>query len=66
MVIIIIIIIIIILITVTILELVCWEVTQHSPRCVTSQKTAARETNDEDDDYFFGQYDHCLNFLKTR
>ena len=38
MVIIIIIIIIIILIIVTILELVCWEVTKHSPRCVTSQK----------------------------
>ena len=45
--------IIIILIIVTILELVCWDVTQHSPRCVTSQKTAARETNDEDDDYYF-------------
>ena len=28
-------IIIIILIIVTILELVCWDVTQHSPRCVT-------------------------------
>ena len=35
MVIIVIIIIIIILIIVTILELVYWDVTQHSPRCVT-------------------------------
>jgi len=35
-------------------SLVCWDVTEHSPRCVTSQKMTARETNnDEDDDYFW-------------
>ena len=60
-------IIIIIMLIIVTLGLVCRDVTQHSPRCVTSQKRLrGRLMMMMMIFFFFGQRDQCLNFLKTR